>query len=247
MAWRVSYSPGHCFYNMYVYSAQIEVTRSCQLCCAHCLRGDSEDRVIRKKYITRFFETVNEIGTLTITGGEPTLVPEIVQFIADEIERLHVSVEQVFIRTNGQDIPLEFALAVTKLQWLSHPQEESFRSIVEVSQDKFHDSLNWSQKERILALGYAYQKDHKFSHRDMLNEGYNFGLSTRNVKPESYLIEDDDRVVEGYVYLNAKGYIISNCDFSYQSQEEPINTVCHVNKLSIAALRRYNKRIERST
>jgi organic radical activating enzyme len=213
------------------------------MCCDHCLRGDSEDRDIRLKYITKLFEKVNSIRTLTLTGGEPTLVPHIVQYVADEIERLHVEVEQIDIFINGSHIPLAFAVAATKLFYLSHPQEEEYTSSVIVSQDRWHDGLDWEQKERIMALGYRLQEDRKRDWQDLKSEGRAAGTSRYTVTPQQYEIEDNGVVVEGDVYLNVKGQITSNCDLSYESQED--NVVCHVNKLSIAELQRYNRRLER--
>ena len=51
----------------------IEITRKCNMKCAHCLRGEAQKRNIHKKYITKVLEDISSIGSLTITGGEPTL------------------------------------------------------------------------------------------------------------------------------------------------------------------------------
>lgn len=64
---------------MRIYSANsvfIEVTRRCNMCCAHCLRGDAESIDIQEKYIDAFldsFETGAYISSLTFTGGEISL------------------------------------------------------------------------------------------------------------------------------------------------------------------------------
>lgn len=44
---------------MRIYSANnvfIEVTRRCNMCCAHCLRGDAESIDIQEKYIDAFLD-----------------------------------------------------------------------------------------------------------------------------------------------------------------------------------------------
>ena len=51
----------------------IEVTRNCQLWCAHCLRGDAQNITISKEILDDFLSQVDWIYTLTITGGEPSL------------------------------------------------------------------------------------------------------------------------------------------------------------------------------
>ncbi len=47
----------------------IEVTRNCNLECAHCLRGNKENKNISGKILDNIFEGITEIGTLFLTGG----------------------------------------------------------------------------------------------------------------------------------------------------------------------------------
>ena len=51
----------------------IEVTRKCNIKCAHCLRGDSQNKDIDLKYIDILLDQVNYIGHFCPTGGEPSL------------------------------------------------------------------------------------------------------------------------------------------------------------------------------
>lgn len=59
---------------MRIYSANnvfIEVTRRCNMCCAHCLRGDAESIDIQEKYIDAFLDNF-EKGAYKIQTGKPT-------------------------------------------------------------------------------------------------------------------------------------------------------------------------------
>jgi MoaA/NifB/PqqE/SkfB family radical SAM enzyme len=38
-------------------SVVIEITRRCNMCCAHCLRGDAEAVDIQEKYIDAFLDS----------------------------------------------------------------------------------------------------------------------------------------------------------------------------------------------
>ena len=64
---------------MRIYAANsvfIEVTRRCNMCCAHCLRGDAESIDIQEKYIDAFLDSFEKgayISSLTFTGGEISL------------------------------------------------------------------------------------------------------------------------------------------------------------------------------
>ena len=66
----------------------IEVTRKCNMHCAHCMRGDAQNADISEGKLSKFLSQVNFIGSLTITGGEPTLnvnanaIPVKLSFIA---------------------------------------------------------------------------------------------------------------------------------------------------------------------
>ena len=59
---------------MRIYSANnvfIEVTRRCNMCCAHCLRGDAESIDIQEKYIDAFLDSF-EKGAYKNQPGKPT-------------------------------------------------------------------------------------------------------------------------------------------------------------------------------
>lgn len=51
----------------------LEVTRRCNMCCPHCLRGDAENMDADIDLIPQIFEGITEVGTLTFSGGEPSL------------------------------------------------------------------------------------------------------------------------------------------------------------------------------
>lgn len=78
---------------MYISSAcdvVIEVTRRCNMCCAHCLRGDAEAVDIQERYIDAFldsFANAGYISSLTFTGGEISLnIPAIYRHYLDAIQ-----------------------------------------------------------------------------------------------------------------------------------------------------------------
>lgn len=80
----------------------IEITRKCNMKCAHCLRGEAQKKDIHKKYITKALEDISSIGSLTITGGEPTLNIPAIRFILEELKRLEIPVSNFYIVVNGR-------------------------------------------------------------------------------------------------------------------------------------------------
>ena len=51
----------------------VEITRKCQLQCAHCMKGDAQNVDMSRQIIDKLLESVCSIGTLLFTGGEPTM------------------------------------------------------------------------------------------------------------------------------------------------------------------------------
>lgn len=96
----------------YVESLIIEITRRCNMRCAHCLRGDAQDMDISKESLDKIFQPVEHVGTLTFTGGEPALRPQLLMDALETAKRHHTMVERVYIVTNGKEVPDEFMSAV---------------------------------------------------------------------------------------------------------------------------------------
>ena len=79
----------------------IEVTRRCNMSCAHCLRGDAQNVDILGIDIDNVLDQTEAIGNLAITGGEPTLNLKALQHIANGIAKRGIPVSRVEIVTNG--------------------------------------------------------------------------------------------------------------------------------------------------
>lgn len=79
----------------------LEITRRCQLKCAHCMRGDAQDLDMSDEIIDAFFEQVAGIGTLFFTGGEPTLAVDKMNYVLDQIIARQIPLGSVAYITNG--------------------------------------------------------------------------------------------------------------------------------------------------
>ncbi len=71
---------------MRVYSLILEVTRRCNMCCAHCLRRDAEDIDMEKETVDEILNMVDEIQSVTFTGGEPSLNLPLIQYFFDKAD-----------------------------------------------------------------------------------------------------------------------------------------------------------------
>lgn len=79
----------------------INITKNCNLDCAHCLCGDAKNECITKEVVESAFKGIKRIDELYLTGGEPLLKPEIIRMVIDECKKQNVEVQCISITTNG--------------------------------------------------------------------------------------------------------------------------------------------------
>ena len=79
----------------------LEVTRRCNLSCAHCLRGDAEEANLQPEVVNAIWRKIGHIGRVTFTGGEPLLNPAGIVGFLDARKKADGSVGSFYIATNG--------------------------------------------------------------------------------------------------------------------------------------------------
>ena len=63
--------------------------------CAHCMRGEAQNKNLLPDAVDFLFERVNQINTIVPTGGEPTLNPDALREITKAIHKHQVYVSSV--------------------------------------------------------------------------------------------------------------------------------------------------------
>lgn len=101
-----------------VYNVVLEITRRCNMSCAHCLRGNAQPKDIKPEILENFFAPLSYIQTLTLSGGEPSLRPRLMLDVLEVCKKYHVEVGSVYIVTNGKQVTSDFLDAVH--QWDSY-------------------------------------------------------------------------------------------------------------------------------
>lgn len=148
----------------------IEVTRRCNIACAHCMRGNAENLDISDEYIDSIMSQVGIIYGLALTGGEVSLAPDRLRYILDSAKRHKVKIGRVVLTTNGiqksaelRDIFEEFK------EYAIIPQLTEIR----ISNDKFHTRENHFLKKDYLDRKrfYANNRKNKVSFQDVVSEG----------------------------------------------------------------------------
>ena len=79
----------------------LEITRKCNLKCAHCMRGDAQHLSMKKEVIDKILDSAEEIRTILFTGGEPFLEPDIIEYVVDQVIERDFECFCMGVVTNG--------------------------------------------------------------------------------------------------------------------------------------------------
>jgi hypothetical protein len=222
----------------------IEVTRRCNMQCPHCLRGEAENLEISEKNVDRLFSKISRIGTLTITGGEPSLVPEKIEMIVRLAKRNGVSIGNFSCVTNAKQVTDYFILAILQLYLYCDDNECSGLAY---SSDMFHDGISDENIKKLKAFSFTSDKG-EIDEQHLIMEGraaMNYDTD-RYLRPYKFSLQDD-WVADNDLYLNCKGNLVADCNCSYETQDYSeflIGNVMEIDDLR-EAIERYNEKIGR--
>lgn len=227
----------------------IEVTRRCNLECFHCLRGDAQDLDMDLDTIKNIFKHVDNISSLTISGGEPSLVPEIISQIIDIATKNKISIGMFYIATNAIEVSNKFMEALLKLYLYCDEsmdyRPEDYGSWLDISNDTHHGELNTHNVQKLLAFRFASKKFKEDGHdynrgRDLLFEGRSKDYFFTENEIKIYEVTMNDDQIDT-IYLNAKGDLLPECDLSYDHQDEEDLIIGNVNNPKFNLKRGINK------
>lgn len=240
-----------------VQDLMLEITRECNLTCAHCLRGNAEKATMAPKIIEAVLAGIAEIGTLSFTGGEPALHPEVIKRVLTNVQMLRMPVSSVYAATNGTVESVEFAVAF--MEWYAYcykyGQGEGFS--LRISNSEFHLAQSKPRTQLYNAFTFTYvDPDSKqYGKPRLVRDGrakhipddgkYAFGKVENRV--EDIECEDHGACVEisdAVLYINVYGDVMFGCDYSYQRQKrEKIGNVLDrpLNRIVIDYLKREGK------
>ena len=203
----------------------IELTRRCNMNCAHCLRGCSQNLDISKKTIDNVLKHYQHITSLTLTGGEPSLVPELITYTVNRVIALGIDLGCLYIVTNGKVYSRKMVNAMRKAYAYSY--EPDMCGLC-VSVDEYHDGTHVENRYKYMNEPfYCRDKEQPTLSRYLINEGnaYYNGLGRRVLNiatslDHEYVSVDARRIVveDDLVYINVLGDVLFGCDISYENQ-----------------------------
>ena len=213
----------------------IELTRWCNMQCPHCLRGERQKRRIKKEYIDTLLSKVDYIGTIIFTGGEPALAKDLMQYTLTACRCISKDVGNFWMATNGSVVTRSFFDTIK--DWVEYCGDNDVSGL-RISIDPYHDRINKYPFEDFAEMEMSQFPGFYFEYQGAPREQeylYNEGRAKENyyggkeIGHELHLQEDGR--LEGSLYLNAKGYILSSCDISFDTADNNKDfTICHVSE-----------------
>lgn len=200
----------------------LEVTRRCNMCCDHCLRGCAENMDMKKETVDKVLDSVDEIGTITFTGGEPTLNLPVIRYFFEEAEKRGKLPYSFFIATNGKENQLE--LAKLLLEWFPKMEDPDVCGVT-VSRDIFHEDIEENYLKGLSFCNSSKDLSKEKEYKWVLNRGraYEFGIGENNRKIRELYYEfypDIDECSIEQMYVSADENILGDCDLPFKEQEE---------------------------
>lgn len=218
----------------------IETTRRCNMHCAHCMRGESENKDLPDKYLKNTLKQINAIDSIVFTGGEPTLNIACMTNTLNYCKEYKIPVYSFYVVTNGKEITDEFL--TTMIRWYTYCIQcygEPEICGVALSKDDYHDPIPPENEAKLRALSF-YRPDDKdtrnWSHPSLLNLGR--ARNIRNVplrerlksEPTVETYDDTITVSECPITLTVNGDIILEGDYEYDNIDDIY--LCRYDKLT---------------
>lgn len=212
----------------HVSSLVLEVTRRCNMQCEHCLRGCSQSADMDKQLVDTILTNVESIGSVTFSGGEPTLNLPIIEYFFEQASWLGVGIGSFFVATNG--LVNQFELAKILMERFDDMDDKEYCE-VSLSTDAFHTPVkNFLKHLSFYSESKEYEYNESFEH--LINVGFakENGIGDKNRRipaaefnfdiESSYNFDvsmfDDEALVDiEMLYISATGLVAADCDCSY--------------------------------
>lgn len=216
-----------------------QTTLRCNQNCAHCCKGKAQNVDMTKEVIDNLFRNsdskITEIRHLSMTGGEPTLVPDLIEYLVNTIIELDIDITyNVIFITNGLIYDQSIIDNINKLMEFLTSKEKckEVQLIFEISNDQYHkrpDKDTLDKYSNVPFLDKKFLEPRIRTVESTVNEGNakdnNIGGSTTykdfieemDVKTSNDVIE-----VNNTILITANGNVV-NCSCGSYIEEDEIS------------------------
>jgi MoaA/NifB/PqqE/SkfB family radical SAM enzyme len=200
-----------------IYNLVLEVTRRCNMCCAHCLRGEAQNMDMQKETIDKLLDQTDSISMVTFSGGEPSLNIPLIRYFFERVRETGVSVSSFYVATNGKENQMDLAQLLLK-EYVG--MEEKELSGVSISVDDFHEGGLDFSPVRALSFYRGYKEYKRGDWRWVMSRGRamenGIGHNERTRNQDFEVDVDSWGVNVGMMYVSADGNVYPDCDLSYE-------------------------------
>lgn len=198
----------------YYNNIMLEVTRRCNLACEHCLRGKQQKKDMEERL---FYRLPEKIGSISITGGEPTLYPNLFEYM----KRGGVWPENLWIKSNGKCFKRPFALEFIDYVGYMSYQEPGMTSFT-LSADQYHHTnkdIRFQYEDLFEQYGVTdyFHVDNTMIH-SVIAEGNAKDWGDRKLETEELEVEDD--YVTSDIYIGYNGNVSIGCNRSFVNADK---------------------------
>jgi len=207
--------------DIYVDNLVLEITRRCNMKCRHCMRGPARRLDMDKQVINRILGQIDQLSSVTITGGEPSLnVPAIVQF-KDWLWMYRKRIQSFYVVSNGKKNSQALCKALLDLYMFTDQDYDEGMTTLAMSRDQYHEGLKIPRAFQALSFFKPEAKSKDIPWEAILDEGraHENGLGS-NKRENKWSFLDDDMDADGtlrveLVNISANGNVNPTCDLSY--------------------------------
>lgn len=229
-------------------SLVINIGDKCNMECSHCLRGDRPGKDFDLALLPKIFKGIDEVGCITISGGEPSCYPKIIEAITEYLvqreQRGLIQIYGMFIITNGKRYCQTLVDAVRTMLYLRIEQDYGAKYMVSglkdirrlaadleemaysfgvaVSVDEFHEPISVMNYLKYKTSGvYSEVKEAEYPNGSIIARGWGAGIAGSYDRPyEEFHVETDGGDIQAdTVYITTDGMVYGDCDMSYEMEE----------------------------
>ena len=227
---------------MILHALAFEVTRNCNIRCAHCMRGEAQNINMKRSVIDDFFDkeknnfVFSKIYDIIFTGGEPTLNPNLIIYAINKIIVNEIPVKHISMVTNGQIFVPKLVEAFNKFNVyrnlklreelvtgdeyergeIAYKMYKDYNAQISFSTDRFHQPILDETRELYKAKAIGLDIDDKELDEDKMLK---IGRSTIGVELEPKEITYNSFKGPGYfddfIEIFSHVYITAKGDINY--------------------------------
>lgn len=143
-----------------------EVTRQCNLKCEHCMRGDAQNITMSKEIIDKTLDQIGYCCNFGITGGEPFLVPDTIEYLVDGIIKRKKKFASFSLVVNGtifDDRAIKSINAINKIAsyYYKEIMPDAYRSMENKEYSFERDFENNPNRKEAIVLTISEDEFHK--------------------------------------------------------------------------------------